>query len=394
MIVVVPEGTRGSRLASSDVLAAPPRDAACMAATLLRLGAEVRIMDVGIEQLSARVAAREARWWHADLVLFHAGGPDVVDDPLPDSRPLTALLKAQWPEAPLLLTGPLGRRYGAELLSRLAGLAGVLEGPVGPWMLGDVDLEHAPGLLTRERDQRGQAELEAPSDLPAWQLLPLDAYPGWGARKERMVSVGVAQDTEGLLAEVSHAAQRAAARFLVFDARDLGARHEATIELCRNMFAAAPGVIWSCRVKAEHMDARLALALAQGACSEVLITPSSAPEAAAQEPMDDPDREPLEAALDAARVAGLSGVAMHLVGRPGHRVPILDGWQRWFAVRCLPVRPHVRVVHAGERGPDAPDLAQALARAGCWDNELSPSDVERAVKRLSAPGAAPLGLAT
>jgi hypothetical protein len=397
LIVVVPEGRRGVRRASSEVLAAPPRDPATLAARLLRLGSEVRIIDQATEHLSCRVVAREARWWHADLVLFHAGGSDLADDPLPDDRPLRDLLKGQWPGAPKLMVGPLGRRYGSELLERHGSLDGVLHGPLGEELVGAFDADAVPGLQTRggEAPTTGTDEDGDDDPLPAWQLLPLEAYPGRGARSDRVLTIGDrGLDVAATLAEVSHAAQRADAGFLAFEARDLGATPELAGEVARRMFGAAPGVTWGCRVRADHLDGRLALTLAQGACTEIVVTPPSSPEAPAQAPMDDPDREPLEAAVEAVRVAGMTGIALHVVGRPGHRAPILEGWQRWFAVRGISVRPHVRISHAGDRGPGEPRLADALARAGCWDNDLSPGDVERAVKRLRDPNAAPVGFAS
>ena len=48
----------------------------------------------------------------------------------------------------------------------------------------------------------------------------------------------------------------------------------------------------------------------------------------------------------------------------------------------------VRVLHAGSRGPGQPTLDEARRQAGCWDNELTPAEVERAVKAVSQPRAA------
>lgn len=388
LLVVVPEGERGENHATSEFLDGPPRDPVLLAATLIGLGAELRVVDPGIERLSSRVVAREARWWHADLVLFYAGGSALAQDPLPDDGPLRRLLSASWPDVPLLVLGPLAERYGAELLVRHSRLSGAHLGPVGPWMVGAFDAATAPGLITRQ----GVHTPAAPSSttvLPAWHLLPLEAYAGRGPQQVRVALVGDhGDDLEAMLTEARHAVQRAGGRFLMFESRDLGATPELAQELARRMFGEAPGITWACRVRADHMTPALALALAQGACTEVLLTTPSPAHASAQAPMDDPDREPLEAALDAVRVVGMSAVAEHVVGRPGHSVASLDGWQGWLAVRGLPVRAHVRLLHAGDRGVGEPGLDAALQRAGCWDNELSSRDVERAVRRLTRGAAA------
>ena len=394
MIVIVPEGTRGLSMASSELQSVPPRDPAVMAAQLLHLGAEVKLVDQAVEQLSSRVVAREARWWHADLVLFHAGGGHLANDPVPDQRPLRSLLKGDWPAVPLLLTGPLGWRYADALLAEFPVLSGVHHGSLGPWLVGGYDLETAPGLQLPD-GQRHPPFRGRPLEHPAWHLLPLEAYPGRGSTAARAMAIGDrGPELERTIDEVRHAVQRGGAGFVAFEARDLGARRALAIELAHRMFGAAPGVPWSCRVRADHMDPALALALAQGACEEVLIVPQASLEAPALPPMDDPDRESLEAALEAVRVTGMTAVAEHVVGRPGHRPSSLDGWQRWFAVRGVSVRPSVRVLHAGDRGPGEPGLAEARARAGCWDNELSPRDVERAVRRLGGGADVPVGLAS
>lgn len=383
LIVVVPEPTRGARFANAEMPERAPREAASRAARLLRLGAEVKLLDADAEMLSPRVLAREASWWHADLVLFEAGGCELADDPMPDPRPLERLLKAKWPAGvPLVLVGALGRRYGAELLAALPRLTGVHHGDVGPWMVRGFEPETAPGLQTRQArhpSQTGEAE-----DRPGWHLLSLEAYPLVGPGGLRAVPISDrGADLEGTLEEVRHAVQRAGARHLVFEARDLGLRPEFAIEVGRRMFGAAPGVTWSCRVRADHLDPTLALALAQGACAEVLVTSPAPPEAPGLPPMDDPHRELLEAALEAVRVTGMVARAEFIIGRPGHRLATLEGWQRWFAVRGVPVTPRVRMLHAGDQGEGVPDLATARARAGCWDNELSPGDVEKVVRRLS-----------
>jgi hypothetical protein len=49
----------------------------------------------------------------------------------------------------------------------------------------------------------------------------------------------------------------------------------------------------------------------------------------------------------------------------------------------MTVHAHVRVLHAGDRGPRDPGLAAARDRAGCWDNALSPREVARAVRDVS-----------
>lgn len=390
LLVLVPEPPRGPRLATAERPGLPPRDLAASAATLAALGAEVRLMDPGIEQLSFRVVAREARWWHADLILLHAGGPSAARDPVPDARPLTRLLAAGLPDVPILLVGPLGECYADELLATLPGLTGVHRGPLGPWMVGGYDPASAPGLQRSGRPTAPPAGSVLP-DPPAWQLLNLDAYPRSGPSHVRVAGIADrGDDLQGTLAEVRHAVQRAGAGHLVFEARDFGAQRELAIDLAHRMFGAAPRVAWECRVRADHLDPTLALALAQGACAEVLVVPPSPPTAPGLPPMDDADREPLEAALESVRVTGMAASALFLVGRPGHRPSTLEGWQRWFAVRGVPVRPQVRRLHAGDQGPGEPRLAEAARHAGCWDNELAPTDVERAVRGLSSgAGAGP-----
>ena len=122
--------------------------------------------------------------------------------------------------------------------------------------------------------------------------------------------------------------------------------------------------------------------LAQGGCTEVLLAAPSGPDAEGRLPMDDPDRAALESAADSVRVTGMHVSVEHVIGRPGHDLEILPAWHRWFHDRRLAVAPRVRVLHADAKGPGEPRLAEALARAGCWDNQLRPKDVERAVRAI------------
>jgi hypothetical protein len=182
---------------------------------------------------------------------------------------------------------------------------------------------------------------------------------------------------------VRHAVYRGGARRLAFVDRDLGADADFTRELARGMFAAAPGLPWSCRVRADRLDARLALALGNGGCQDVIVTSPAEQDAPGLPPMDDPTRPRIESAVEAARVVGLRVRVEHVVGRAGHTLEILGAWQRWFQDRRVPVYAHVRVLHAGDRGAGEPRLAEARRRAGLWDNEMRPRDVERAVREVT-----------
>ena len=100
-------------------------------------------------------------------------------------------------------------------------------------------------------------------------------------------------------------------------------------------------------------------------------------------PMDDPARPRMESAIEAARAIGLRAHLEHVIGRPGHTRAMLAAWQRWFRDRRMGVRAAVRLLHAGDRGEGQPRLADARARAGCWDNELRPRDVDYAVREVT-----------
>lgn len=393
LLIIAEERARGLSLASSEVAGAPPRDPALLAAQLMRAGAEVKVVDQGTEHVGARTLAREARHWEADLVLVHAGGHALANDPVPDAKALSSLLAAWSASAPVVATGPLAVRYGDELLATLPRLAGVLEGGAGEELVGRWEPEAVPGLRTR--DGSGPAPTAGDETLlPAWNCLPLEQYATRGAQSLPVATLGRWGGEPGpILDEVRHAVQRAGARFLFFDARDLGSDPDLARELSRSLLGAAPNVHWACRLSAASVDPSFVLTLAQGACEEVLIVPEAPADAPAQAPMDDPERPTLEAAIEAARVAGLTAYVEHVVGRPGHTASSLSGWQEWFKVRQVAVRPRVRVVHAGERGPGEPTLAEAWERAGRWDNELSPRDVEKAVRRLGGGGEVPVGMA-
>jgi len=398
LIVVTRSPPRGPRFASSEPLGLPVHDVVVMAAQLLHLGAEVRVLDQGLEHLSDRVARREARLWRADLVLLHAGGSAVADDPVPDAGPLEQLVSGWPPRAPLLAMGPLAARYAEELLECIPGLAGVLRAGIHPALVGDFEPERVPGLLYR-RAGSVQAEVPAPDAardapngapnglpdvLPAWHALPLDACgaraPG-GLRAAGVLCRGV--DVEAALAQVRHAVRRAGARRIAFLDRDLARDRDFVEELARSMFAAAPGVGWTCRVRADRLDPMIALALANGGCTEVLVTSPAPRDAPALLPMDDPGRPRIESAVEACRVTGMPVAVEHVIGRPDSSRDSLSAWQRWFTDRHMLVHAHVRVLHAGDKGPRSPTLQEAAERAGCWDNPLRPRDVERAVRGVS-----------
>jgi hypothetical protein len=359
-----------------------------MAAQLMRLGAEVRVLDQDVERLTARVVRREARLWRANRVLLYAGGSLVADDPVPDARPLTELLDS-WPtDAELIVAGPLARRYGAELVLTLPALRAALVGPIDGRLVGDVSLEDVPGLLVRAGEDvtsTSVADLEpAPPAPPAWQALPMDAYPVRHPDGARAIDVLVGDaGAAASLEQVRHAVRRGGARLIVFADRDLAADPRGLRELSRGMLSAAPGTPWACRVRADRIDPMLAVTLGNGGCREVLVCSPSAPDEPAAMPMDDPARARIEGAVEAIRVTGMSAVVEHVIGRPGHDRGILAAWSRWFGDRRMLVHAQVRMVHAGDRGPREPDLQTAHRRAGCWDNELEARDVVRAVRQVS-----------
>jgi hypothetical protein len=391
LLVVTRTPRRGPRFASSEPLGLPPHDAVMAAAQLLHLGAEVRVLDQNLERLSDRVARREARLWRADLVLLHAGGSALADNPVPDAAPLRELLSGWPPRAPLLATGPLAGRYAEELLETIPDLLGALRRGVHPSLVGAFEPDRVPGLLFRRAGSvvasAPAPDLQAdllPDVLPAWHALPLDACgaraPG-GLRVAGVLCGG--SDLDAALAQVRHAVRRAGARRIAFLDRNLARDRDFVEELARSMFAAAPNVAWTCRVRADRLDPMVALALANGGCREVLVTSPSDRDAPALLPMDDPGRPRIESAVEACRVTGMPVAVEHVIGRPGHSRDNLSAWQRWFSDRHMLVHAHVRVLHAGDKGPRTPSLAEAAERAGCWDNALRPKDVERAVRGVS-----------
>ncbi|MHC5209332.1 MAG: hypothetical protein ACYTG2_01270 [Planctomycetota bacterium] len=386
MIVVLRSPSRGPGLASSEPRGLPPRDVAEAAAQLMALGAEVRVLDQDTEGLSDRVVRREARLWRADCALLWAGGSLIADNPIPDARPLRSLL-AGWPAASAgLAAGPLSLHYGAELLDMLPGLRGALAGPITAELAGGVEAGPVPGLLLRDGECMPAAQgPPAGGRLPAaWQSLPLDACAGRAPGGERVIDVLCGEaDASAALQQVRHAVLRAGARRLAFVDRDLGARPEFARALARGMLAAAPGLPWFARVRADHLDPPLAVALFNGGCRELLIATSAEADAPGLPPMDDPARPRIEGAVEACRVLGLFSPVEFVIGRPGHSREMLSAWRRWFADRQMTVHAHVRVLHAGDRGPGEPRLQEAYERAGCWDNTLGPRDVVRAVRELS-----------
>jgi len=400
-IVVTRTPTRGLRLASSEARGLPPRDAVLLAAQFLHLGAEVRVLDQDTERLTSRVVRREVRLWRADLVLLWAGGSFVADNPVPDAAPLRSVLSGWQGAGPVIAAGPLAARYGHELLATFPRLAGALTGLGHPSLVGMWRPDHVPGLLHR-LDGRVVATpplaTEAPSGLadvlPAWHVLPLDALDARTPDGLRRADVlcgrgGLASG----LAQVRHAVHRSGARWIVFTDRDLCEDIHLARGLSRGMFGMAPGVPWSCRVRADHLDPMAAVTLANGGCREVLVCPPVEPFAPGLPPMDDPMRARLESAVDAARVTGMSAVVQHVVGRPGHTRDALAAWQRWFSDRRMVVHAHVRVLHAGDDGEGKPTLRDSKARAGCWQNELQPRDIERAVREVSEKSRLAAGVA-
>ncbi len=391
LLVVTHAPPRGERLASSLIPGLPPRDVALMAARLLHAGADVRVLDQDSERLTPTVVRREAQRWRADLVLLHAGGSFVADDPLPDARPLRRLLRGWRWRAPLVACGPLALRYGPELLESLPRLSGALRGDVHASLVGGWRPAEVPGLLARE----GSAAPVAPAapahdagvaqdgSLPAWHVLLLEALGADTPDGVRQVDVLTTPgDAARTLAEVRHAVRRAGARRLVFGDRDFGAEPDLARDVAGGMLAAAPGLPWTCRVRADRLDARLALTLVNGGCTDVLVVAPGGLHAPGLMPMDDPGRPRLESAVEAARVIGLRTMVEHVIGRPGHTPEMLGAWQRWYRDRRMLVRARVRVLHAGDRGDGVPRLAEAHARAGCWDNALRPRDVEHAVREV------------
>lgn len=386
LVVVTKSPERGPRLASSEAPGLPPRGAVHMAAELLRLGAEVRVLDQDGEDIASRVVRRETKWWRADVALLWAGGSRVAANPVPDTRPLIDLMSGWSEDGHAVVCGPLADLYAEELVQKLPTLTGALRGRIDSAMAGPFDPDGVPGLVRMGAD--GPVMPLPPTEhlpraWPAWHLVLGDAHRDHPPEQLRPVGLVCGQlDAATSLDQVRHAVHRAGARHIVFEDRDFGKDPERTRGLARGMFGAAPGVTWSCRVRADHVTTMLALHLFQGGCKEVLITSPTGIDAAGQAPMDDPARPAVETAVDAIRVTGMSPVVEHIIGRPGHDLDILAAWQRWYYDRRIAVRPHVRLIHAGAQGPELPTIDEARERAGCWDNDLRPKDVERAVRTL------------
>ena len=388
LVVITAAARRGLRLAVPEDHRRLPRDPLEMAARLLRFGAEVRVVDQQGEQLKGRVVRREARLWRADLVLLYAGGSRVRRDPVPDASPLEDLAHGWHAGCRVVAAGPLAELYADELVQRLPGLAGALRGDVSEALVHAGPDDEVPGLWVAGRG--GPEPLPRATDAdaaPAWQLLPLEAWARSDLNGKPVAGILTLpgdgpQDVKASLELVRHAVHRTGAGRLDFEDDDLGARPEFARRLARGMFSAAPGLPWSCRLRADHVDPMLALHLMQGGCTEVLLTAPSGADAPGRLPMDDPDRAPIESAVESLRVSGMSVQVEHVIGRPEHDLEILPAWHRWFHDRRMAVAPRVRVLHAGAKGPAEPKLDEARARAGCWDNELRPRDVERAVRAL------------
>ncbi|GJM22228.1 MAG: hypothetical protein DHS20C15_21430 [Planctomycetota bacterium] len=382
LIVLSESPARGARLASSANTDLPSLDVALLAAQLIRLGAEVRVMDQAAERISPRTVRREAAWWKPELTILHAGGEAADDDPVPDAAPLQELLGGRGLSGRLFAAGPLAEHYALELLDRFDALDGVLLGAPSAELLSDTP-ESAPGV-----QGRGQAPVsphplseDLAAVLPAWHAFPLDAYPGRGGLRSARVAVSGA-DPERDLMEIRHAVLRAGARFLQFECRDVGAHPEGMQRVARAMFGAAPGVGWACRLRADHVEPAFALALARGGCHEVVLLSPEARSAPGLAPMDDAHRGRIESAVETLKATGVSVAVEFVIGRPGQDRAQLLAWQRWFADRQIAVRPQVFVMQGGMRGPGSPTLDEALERAGCWDNELRTVHIEKAVRGL------------
>lgn len=398
MIVVTTTPLRGARLAGSEPRGLPPRDPALFAAQLMALGAEVRVLDQDSERLSDAVVRREARLWRAQLVLAWAGGSLVADDPIPDERPLASLVQ-RWPTAaPVIAAGPLALHYGPELLEKLPALAGALRGPVSGPLADVAPPSEIPGVLTRQGEQPpvplAPLDLDGRAILPAWQALPLDAcsaHAPFGLRVLDVLCEGA--DLAAAVVQIRHAVLRGGVRRLAFVDRDLARDPDFARQLSSSMLAAAPGLPWSCRVRADHLDRSVAVSLFNGGCRELLVTAPFDVHVAGRAPMDDTTRPRLEAAVEICRVAGLNPAVEFVVGRPGHTREMVSAWQRWLAARRMLVHARVRLLHAGGQSPGRPTLQEARDRAGCFDNELSPRDIVRSVRELSEYGRLLPGLA-
>jgi len=397
LIVVTETPPRGLGMVCSELHGLPPRDVAQIAAELLRLGAEVRVLDQDTERLGERIVRRETRLWRADMVMLYAGGSFVAANPVPDASSIRRLLSGWSPSAVLVAAGPLAVRYAEELLGTFDSLAGALTSAVSAELAAMEPVEDIPGMVVRVggETRRNPPPSEPPPEvMPAWEVLPLDACAARTPEGVRLLDVLCPEwDVGATLGLVRHAAHRGGARKVTFVNRDLAADHDFVRELSRGMIAAAPGVDWSVRVSASHLDPMIALTFANGGCREVLVSPPEGHHGAGHAPMDDATRSQIENAVEVSRVTGMTVAVEHVIGRPGHNRGMLAAWQRWYADRQMVVHPHVRLLHAGDKGPGRPDLAESRERAGCWDNELTPRSVVRAVRETGDKSRLSAGLA-
>ncbi|MED5331071.1 MAG: hypothetical protein VX916_07235 [Planctomycetota bacterium] len=385
LLVVAREAPRPTQLANGELPRVPPCEALDMAGNLLDLGAEVRVIDQHGEKLPDRVVRREARLWRANIVLIWAGGSPHADNPHPDVSGLARLLGGWIEKSRIIICGPLATRYGSELVSRFSIVEGALSGGAGTELIERQAGEVIPGLcrLVDGLVQIDQGLPTLPNEAPMtpWHLVPLECYPtlsGW----RRRIELVAGPDPSTALKRVAHAIRRGGAGFVSFLDRDLAKDETALDELCRGMRTVTCGIPWVCRVRSDHLTSQLAVSLMLAGCQEVRLAAPGGWDDVAHAPMDDPDRARLSRGVDVVRATGMSPVVEYVVGRPGHSLDILSAWRRWIADRHIAILPVVRVLHAGDRGEGEPILDEAHARAGCWDNELKPRDVERAVRVL------------
>lgn len=307
--------------------AVPPMGLAYVAASLVRAGHTVQVVDPTGEAIDrftpvAGSARTLRRGLSDEEILDSIAGADVIGFSLMFSqdwlvtRALIEKVRARFPHSVLVAGGehftadPVGALQGApaldyvlvgegeralcDLLEHLEGRRPIDDVPGAYYRDGDRAVRHTPPARIREVDAL---------PWPAWDLVPLENYlsghHGWGVDRGRSIPLNatrgcpyqctfcssptmwttrwLARDPADVVAEIAHYATRYHASN--FDFQDLTAiiRKSWIVEFCERLLAADLRITWQLPTgtRSEALDADVLPLLVASGCTNITYAPES-----------------------------------------------------------------------------------------------------------------------
>jgi anaerobic magnesium-protoporphyrin IX monomethyl ester cyclase len=288
-----------------------PLSTAIVAAWLEQHGGfEIQFIDAHVLDLDDAAVARQVRAFGPDILYYSSERTDAWELPIPDTSYVQNFFreylktgpKAKW----MLLEGPHGSIYPADMLSKLPMVDAALRGETEPVSFGALaalargdDLSQVPSVSWRRGDGSivHNADDTAPMKYkdfpsPAWHLLPMDKYrdaaapdtpfamletsrgcpmPCGYCYKQMFGDRQSKRDPKQVLDEVEEVVTKFGVRRIMFQDQIFTLDRKHTAAICEGLIARglAKKIEWRCQTRLNGMKNELLKLMRDAGCVEI-----------------------------------------------------------------------------------------------------------------------------